>query len=102
LYSFFIAKENILETLHLNLKTKHWDRIESGEKPWEYRLMTDYWKKRLLGKSFDRILVKKGYPKRDDKSRILERPWRGLEVHTITHDEFGHDPVDVFAIRVNP
>lgn len=87
-------------TLHLNLKGEYFDQIASGAKSWEYRL-AEKWLSRLEGKSFDRILVKRGYPKSGDAERIIERPWRGFELHTISHPHFGDQPVVVCAIRVN-
>ena len=39
------------ETLHLVLKGKWYDMIESGEKTEEYREMKQYWLKRILGVS---------------------------------------------------
>ena len=36
------------KTLHLVLKRKWWDMIESGEKKEEYRTQSDYWTKRLV------------------------------------------------------
>lgn len=91
-----------MKTLHLNLKATYFDQVGDGSKPFEYRLITPYWEKRLVGRQYDRILVKKGYPPKGDATRILERPWRGVEIHTITHEHFGPNPVRVFAIRVNP
>ena len=41
-----MTKEN--KTLHLILKRKWWDMIESGEKKEEYRTQNDYWIKRLV------------------------------------------------------
>lgn len=86
--------------LHLNLKGEYFDDIKAGTKPWEYRLASK-WLKRLSGKSFDRIFVKRGYPKSGDLELILEKPWRGFELQTITHPHFGNEPVLVCAIRVN-
>ncbi|MFM0617521.1 ASCH domain-containing protein [Paraburkholderia nemoris] len=86
--------------LHLNLKGEYFDQIKAGAKSHEYRLAAT-WLKRLSRKSFDRILVKRGYPRSGDAVRIIERPWRGFELQTITHPHFGSEPVDVCAIRVN-
>lgn len=87
--------------LHLNLKGVYWDEIKEKTKKHEFRQVTPFWRKRLEGKHYTKILIKKGYPKKDDTSRILERPWRGYEIQTRTHPIFGADPVEVFAIRVN-
>ena len=87
--------------LHLNLKAEYFDQIKSGVKLHEFRLQTDYWARRLMGRSFDGIVLKKGYPKSGDASRTLERPWVGFTKTRITHPHFGADPVLVFAIKVN-
>jgi hypothetical protein len=89
------------DTLHLNLKSEYFDQIAAGVKHFEYRLRTEYWRKRLEGRVYQRVLVKKGYPKAGDHERILERKWRGYEEQTITHPHFGPYPVEVFAIRVS-
>ena len=68
-----------MQTLHLNLKAEYFDQIADGSKTHEYRLCTPFWEKRLAGKTFDRIEVKKGYPKRGDPDRTIVKPWRGLE-----------------------
>jgi ASC-1-like (ASCH) protein len=86
--------------LHLNLKGEYFDQIKAGTKTHEFRLC-EKWAKRLKGKVFDRIFIKRGYPKSTDVDRILERPWRGYEQIQITHSHFGSEPVEVFAIQVN-
>lgn len=86
--------------LHLNLKGEFFDQIQAGTKLFEYRLVSK-WAKRLEGKTFDRIFIKRGYPKASDTSRVLERPWRGMERVMRCHPHFGPEPVEVFAIRVN-
>ena len=90
-----------MQTLHLNLKAEYFDQIADGSKTHEYRLCTPFWEKRLAGKTFDRIEVKKGYPKRGDPDRTIVKPWRGLERQMIRHPHFGNKSVLVFAIRVN-
>lgn len=90
-----------MKVLHLNLKAEYFDQIASGTKHFEYRLRTPYWTKRLVGKHFDQVHIKKGYPSASDATRVLIRPWRGLELQTIAHPHFGPDPVEVYAIRVS-
>jgi hypothetical protein len=90
-----------MATLHLNLKAEYFDAIAAGEKREEFRLVTAYWQRRLEGRQFTSIELKKGYPKRGDAGRSLTRPWAGIEVKTITHPHFGVEPVQVFAIKVN-
>lgn len=87
--------------LTLNLRAEYFYFIQDGRKRFEFRLCTAYWKARIEGKVFDKIILKLGYPKKGDKTRIIERPWRGSEIQTITHPEFGDEPVEVYAIRVN-
>ena len=89
-----------MKTLHLNLKAEYFHAIVAGEKLFEYRLMTPRWRKIIEGKEFDQVLVKCGYPTRDDSTRISARKWEGYEIQTITHPHFGSEPVEVFAIRV--
>ncbi|MEC5010879.1 ASCH domain-containing protein, partial [Escherichia coli] len=50
---------------------------------------------------YDRLIITKGYPKRDDSSRRIDVPYGGYEVKTITHPHFGDKPVKVYAIKVN-
>lgn len=90
-----------MATLTLPLKGEYFDQIKNGSKLEEYRLCTPFWSKRLLGRSFSKIVLTRGYPKRTDTDRRIERPWRGCQVKTITHPHFGPEPVSVFAIRVN-
>lgn len=87
-------------TLTIPLKGIYFDQIKSGEKCEEYRRVTDYWRKRLEGREYDRIVLTRGYPKAGDHERRIVKPWRGYIVRTITHPHFGSDPVRVFAIRV--
>jgi hypothetical protein len=92
-----------MSTLYLNLKGEFFDTIKSGTKAFEYRLYNDYWKKRLLNadgslKSWDGIVVRRGYPTAGDPDREIARDWRCAVVETITHEHFGQKPVAVFAI----
>lgn len=91
-----------MATLNLPLKGMYFDQIKSGEKVEEYRLCTPYWSKRLEGRDYTGISLTKGYPPKTDDSRRIARPWRGCRKTTITHPHFGPDPVEVYAIRVNP
>lgn len=92
-----------MRTLTLSLKREYFEAIRDGNKVEEFRLCTPYWQQRLKSPFgyYDRIVLTLGYPKRDDHSRRLERPWAGFTIKTITHPHFGPDPVEVFAIRVN-
>ena len=92
---------SVLRILHLNLKKKYWEEIKDEIKEFEFRLVNSYWQKRLEKNQFDKILIKLGYPQKDDKSRILERPYKGFSKIKIIHPAFGPEPVMVYAIKVN-
>lgn len=86
--------------LHLAVKGEYFDAMKRGEKPKEYRLCNDYWTKRLVGRSYDRLIITKGYPRKDDAERRIVVPYDGYDIETITHPHFGADPVKVFAINI--
>lgn len=87
--------------LTLPLKAEYFDAIRAGTKTEEYRLANDYWTKRLVDRAYDSLVLTKGYPKRDNKERRLELPWRGFTRRTIMHPHFGPEYVEVFAIDVS-
>lgn len=89
-----------MSTLHLPMKGEYFDQIKAGTKPEEFRLANDYWRKRLVGRTYDRIELTRGYPKRGDTDRRLVLPYRGYRLTTITHPHFGDQAVEVFAINV--
>lgn len=89
-----------MKILTLNLKREYFEQIKSGIKTEEYRLCTPYWSKRLEGKTFDKIIIKLGYPKNDEIEKIMEFPWKGYKKRKITYKHFGSDPVKVYAIKV--
>jgi hypothetical protein len=89
------------DTLILPLNAEYFDAIRAGSKPEEYRLVTPYWRKRLEGRTYARVVLTKGYPKAGDMTRREVRQWRGYAIKTITHKHFGPKPVEVFAIDVS-
>jgi len=90
-----------MKILYLVLKKKYFDQIKSGEKNYEYRLDTEYWRRRLVGRRFSKIVLTSGYPKKTDSSRRIERPWKGHWKTLLTHEEFGDTQQLVFCIPVN-
>lgn len=90
-----------MKSLTLNLRGIYFDQIKSGEKKFEYREVTPYWEKRLIDQQFDKIIIKRGYPKNGDTEKIIERPWAGFHITRIRHEHFGYRNVTVFAIAVN-
>lgn len=89
------------DTLQLALKAEYFNAICEGGKLEEYRLTKPYWRKRLEGRAYKRLILTRGYPKGTDSDRILVLPYRGYTVKTITHPHFGSEPVEVFAINVD-
>ncbi len=90
--------------LHLNLKKEYFEEIKSGKKTLEYRLKTDFWKKRLLNREYDQVHFKCGYPKLSDTSKIIRKKYLGYREVAIRHKHFNNtgatDPqVEVFAIH---
>ncbi len=99
-----------MTNLYLQLKHKYFIQVAMGLKTVEYRLAKDYWRKRLakLG-STSRIIIFDGgkIPKKEewDKpgcDKVLEFPYRGFKEEMLLHDEFGKEPVRVFAIPLVP
>jgi hypothetical protein len=45
-------------------------------------------------------LLYRGYPNKNDRARVIELPYKGFEVKTIIHPEFGDKPVKVYAIKI--
>jgi len=86
--------------LLLPLKAVYFDEIRAGTKPEEFRLDSEYWRQRLLGRHYDFVLLTRAYPRADDFARQLLLPWRGYVLRTITHPHFGPGAVSIFAIDV--
>ena len=89
-----------MKTLTLALKKEYFDQIKSGEKLDEFRLVTDYWKKRLIARPYDELVITMGYPKKDDHEKRLTFKYDGYTIMKIAHPHFGVEPVNVFAISL--
>ncbi|MCL8356365.1 ASCH domain-containing protein [Enterobacter hormaechei] len=87
--------------LQLAVNGEYFDAMKRGEKIEEYRLVNPYWDRRLFGRDYERLIITRGYPRKDDDSRRLVMPYEGYEIKTITHKHFGPDPVKVYAIKIN-
>nr|WP_234276195.1 ASCH domain-containing protein [Klebsiella aerogenes] len=90
-----------MANLQLAVNGEYFDAMKRGEKTEEYRLVNSYWCRRILVRKYDRLIITRGYPKKDDASRRIDIPYCGYEIKTITHKHFGEQPVKVFAIKVN-
>ena len=89
-----------MSDLVLHVKGKYFVDIKAGTKRLEYRLQTDYWRKRLVGREYEQVVICLGYPGANDHRRRITFPWRGYEEKTITHEHFGPELVRVFAIKL--
>ncbi|ELM5915978.1 ASCH domain-containing protein [Escherichia coli] len=58
-----------MANLQLAVKGEYFDAMIRGEKTEEYRLCNDCWNKRIMFREYDRLIITKGYPKREDSSR---------------------------------
>lgn len=97
-----------MANLQLAVNGEYFDQMKRGEKVEEYRLYNEYWRTRLIFESFisaprkfDRLIITRGYPRKDDAERRIDIPYDGYEIKVITHPHFGTEPVKVFAIKVN-
>lgn len=88
--------------LTIPVKGIYFDQIASGEKREEYRLVTQYWIKRIRNRAYSAVVLTRGYPKGGGIEGVtrLTRQWRGAMLRTITHPHFGDAPELVFAIDV--
>jgi hypothetical protein len=91
----------LTKTLHLSLKKEYFDAIKNGTKLLEYRLMTKYWARRLLGRDYDTIILTLGYPPKFDTDRRITLPYKGYTTTRILHRHFGDKPVQVYVIDVS-
>lgn len=98
-----------MANLQLAVNGEYFDAMKRGEKTEEYRLVNDYWIKRLVnmkesgqvGRKYDRLIITRGYPKKNETSKRIDIPYDGWTIKTIIHPHFGPEPVKVFAIKVN-
>jgi hypothetical protein len=90
-----------MSTLHLAVKKVYFDSIKIGCKGEEYRLTTDYWKKRLLGRDYDEVEITLGYPSAIDYERRMTFKYNGYRKTKLTHPHFGPDEVEVYAIDLS-
>lgn len=86
--------------LRLAVNGEYFDKMKAGIKLWEYRLFNEFWKKRLLGREYDKVIITRGYPKRDDLEKQLHYKWQGFKIEEIKHKHFGDKTVKVFSINL--
>lgn len=67
----------MMANLQLAVNGEYFDQMKRGEKTEEYRLVNPYWGRRIHGKDYDRLIITRGYPKREDASRRIDSPYGG-------------------------
>jgi len=81
--------------LFLILNAKYFNEIKSGKKTSEFRLMTEYWLKRLASKNWQHVTFQLGYAK---KAERIRKKINEIKISTVDNKFFGGNPVDVFEI----
>lgn len=96
---YFEELSKMKRVLRLPVKSEYFNQIKAGTKTEEYRIIKEYWSKRLI-KEYDEVWVTLGYPSSDETDKIIKFKWTGYEIKKITHKEFGNKEVDVYAIQL--
>lgn len=109
--------------LRLAVKREYFEAIQRGEKLYEYREIKPYWIKRLIKyghhltpldffldfedliyniepKHYDTITITLGYPRTDEKEKIMVFKYNGFKATEIKHKQFGDKLTRVFAISL--
>ena len=114
-----------MNNLQMSLKTKWFEMTKAGIKTEDYREITPYWAKRLVGiwtwkgnskglfpflensfmsdntifsfKSFKQNTMTLGYPKSGDTERILKLEHKGIEIRT-GNPEWGAEPDKLYFV----
>lgn len=89
------------KALILAVQKVWFDQMQAGEKLEEYRERTNYWRRRIEGRSYDMVVVTWGYPKWSDVGRHLVYAWKGYQEKKIFHPHFENREVEVFAIDLS-
>ena len=92
-----------MRELVLHLKRKYFDAIRAGTKVVELRRVTAYWCSRLdgdKGRQYTHTHFVLGYAPLDEPYSNIVRAVQKIERTAIVHEEFGTEPVEVFAIHI--
>lgn len=98
-YSAMFSKTLTGDILHLHLKFEYFDAIADGIKTKEYR-NAEKWKHKLDAKNYTGIRLYRGFQKAS-KDTVINLPYKGYELKTITHPHFDNVPTVVCAIDVS-
>ncbi len=88
------------KTLYLHLKSEYFYEVAAGQKTEEFRLVSQYWDKRIGNRKYDFVEIVCGYAKKQDFAMRITFCWNGVVKKTITHKNFGPNPVEVFAVSL--
>jgi len=94
-----------MKALVIVIKKRYFDDIQNGIKPEEYRIIKPFWESRLIekktgkDKEYDCIRFIAGHRKNSPEAYYK---YEGYERKEITHEFFGPEPVNVFAIKIGP
>jgi hypothetical protein len=86
-----------MKTLFIVIKKTYFDQIKSGQKKEEYRSVTEYWKKRIVGREYSHIIFQVGYSKTAERMKVV---YNGYHERFLTHAHFGNKEVKVYALRL--
>lgn len=87
--------------LILNLCKIYYDEIKNGLKKEELREAKPYWVKRLENKKYDYIIIRCGYPKKNDKSKEMYFKYNGYTKKRTRHEHFGYKDLLVYSIDLS-
>lgn len=87
-----------MSNIVFNVAGIYFDAFKSGQKTHEFRIKNERWEKRLVGRTYDSVIIAHGYPKHGQADKRQVFKWKGYDIRTITHPHFGDKPVQVFAI----
>lgn len=85
--------------LRLAVKREYFNQIKEGTKTEEYRVIKEYWGKRIV-KEYDEVWITLGYPSSSEQDKIIKFKFTGYEEKEIVHKEFGNKPTKVYAIKL--
>jgi ABC-type metal ion transport system substrate-binding protein len=85
------------DTLFIVIKGFYFDQIKAGSKKEEYRLVTEYWKKRIEGRQYSHIIFQRGYRKDSPKMKVV---YNGYQKKNLKHEFFGDKGVYVYALQL--
>jgi ASC-1-like (ASCH) protein len=86
-----------MNNLTLRIKKEYFNQILYGTKKFEYRIVKDYWTKRIVNKEYDTITFINGYK---SNSPVMIVEYLGYDITTITHEFFGNTQVLVYALKL--